>query len=142
MKIYAGQKNFRSAISESKFALHYLRETPLHLARHHGEKADIQINQDSLYGALESIDKALKICALNGLSEQELEYLGKKIDILRLNKLERSAIDVATLLIDKKTSLSSDQLDMLLESLNYKSELEINKKKLIYARSRELILLI
>tara|TARA_B100000131_G_scaffold317005_1_gene358181 strand:+ start:1388 stop:3181 length:1794 start_codon:yes stop_codon:yes gene_type:complete len=142
MVIYARQNNFYKVSSESKSALKYLENIPVHLAEHKANIAEIKIIQDSLYAALESIDNALKICELNGLSVQEIKYLEKKIEILTLNNLDKSALDASNILVDKKQVLSDDRMDMLLESLIYKSKYEKNRKKLKDARSRELFMIL
>ncbi len=142
MVIYARQNNFYKVSSESKSALKYLENIPVHLAEHKANIAEIKIIQDSLYAALESIDNALKICELNGLSVQEIKYLEKKIEILTLNNLDKSALDAFSILVDKKQVLSHDRMDMLLESLIYKSKYEKNRKKLKDARSRELFMIL
>tara|TARA_B100000214_G_C23970958_1_gene630128 strand:- start:2894 stop:4027 length:1134 start_codon:yes stop_codon:yes gene_type:complete len=142
MVIYARQNNFYKVSSESKSALKYLENIPVHLAEHKANIAEIKIIQDSLYAALESIDNALKICELNGLSVQEIKYLEKKIEILTLNNLDKSALDAFSILVDKKQVLSHDRMDMLLESLIYKSKYEKNRKKLKDARSRELFIIL
>ena len=61
---------------------------------------------------------------------------------MRSNKLDKSALGTAAILFDKKEDLSADRMDMLLENLNYKSELDINRKELEKARSRESIFFI
>ena len=142
MRIFADQKNIEGAYSESRSALRLLHGAPLHLAKHYLRRSEIQSEQDSLYSALGSIDKALEICELNGLSVLELDLLDKKIEILRSNKLDKSALGTAAILFDKKEDLSADRMDMLLENLNYKSELDINRKELEKARSRESIFFI
>lgn len=142
MRVYADQKNFDGAYSESRSALRLLHRLPLQLAKHYLGRSEIQIQQDSLYSALGSIDKALEICELNGLSVLEIDLLEKKIEILRINKLDRSALGTADILLEKKASLSSDRMDMLLESLNYKFQLDVNRRALEEARSRESIFFI
>jgi hypothetical protein len=142
MKIYADQKNFDGAYLESRSAIRLLHGTPLHLAKHYLRRSQIQSEQDSLYSALGSIDKALKICDLNGLSVLEIDLLDRKIELLESNKLEKSALGTASILFEKKATLSDDRMDMLLESLSYKAELDINQRALEQARSRESLIFI
>ena len=139
MNIFANIDNYAGAYIESKAAMGLLKESPILMARHHDQKADIQIEQDSLYSALNYLDRALKICELNGLAVFELSLLEKKVEIMRLNNLERSALGVADILLTKKDLISSNRMKLLLESLNYKSELDINRRKLEEAKSRETI---
>ncbi len=142
MKIYADQKNFDGAYLESRSAIRLLHGTPLDLAKHYLRRSQIQSEQDSLYSALGSIDKALKICDLNGLSVLEIDLLDRKIELLESNKLEKSALGTASILFEKKGTLSDDRMDMLLESLSYKAELDINQRALEQARSRESLIFI
>ena len=142
MEIFSDMDNYAGAHIESKVAVELFKESPILMARHHDAKANIQMKQDSLYSALAYVDRALKICELNGLSVFELYLLEKKVELMRSNNLERSALGVADILLTKKDQISADRMKLLLESLNYKSDLEINRKKLEEAQSREFILFI
>ncbi len=139
MNIFSSIENYAGAHVESKSAISLLKHSPILMARFHNAVASIQIKQDSLYSALGSLDKALKTCELNGLSMFELSLLEKKIELMQSNNLEKSALGIAEILIKKKDLISSKRMELLLESLNYKSELDINRKKLEEAKSRELI---
>jgi len=139
MNIFSSIENYAGAHVESKSAISLLKHSPILMARYHNAVASIQIKQDSLYSALGSLDKALKTCELNGLSMFELSLLEKKIELMQSNNLEKSALGIAEILIKKKDLISSKRMELLLESLNYKSELDINRKKLEEAKSRELI---
>ena len=139
MEIFSTTGDYAGAHIESKSATELFEESPILMARHHDAKANIQIKQDSLYSALAYIDRALKICELNGLSVLELSLLEKKVDLMRSNNLERSALGVADILLTKKDQISSNRMKLLLESLNYKSDLELNRKKLEEAQSREFV---
>ena len=139
MNIFSSIENYAGAHVESKSAISLLKHSPILMARYHDAVASIQIKQDSLYSALGSLDKALKTCELNGLSMFELSLLETKIELMQSNNLEKSALGIAEILIKKKDLISSRRMELLLESLNYKSELDINRKKLEEAQSRELI---
>ena len=139
MNIFSSIENYAGAYVESKSAISLLKHSPILIARYHDAVASIQIKQDSLYSALGSLDKALKTCELNGLSMFELSLLEKKIELMQSNNLEKSALGIAEILFKKKDLISSKRMELLLESLNYKSELDINRKKLEEAKSRELI---
>ena len=139
MNIFSSIENYAGAYVESKSAISLLKQSPILMARYHDAMASIQIKQDSLYSALGSLDKALKTCELNGLSMFELSLLEKKIELMQSNNLEKSALGIAEILIKKKDLISSKRMELLLESLNYKSELDINRKKLEEAKSKELL---
>jgi len=72
MKIFSAAENYAGAYTESKAAVHLLKDSPILMARYYDAMAGMQIEQDSLYSALSYLDKALKICELNGLSVFEL----------------------------------------------------------------------
>jgi hypothetical protein len=72
----------------------------------------------------------------------EIDLLDRKIELLESNKLEKSALGTASILFEKKATLSDDRMDMLLESLSYKAELDINQRALEQARSRESLIFI
>ena len=139
MNIFSSIENYAGAYVESKSAILLLKQSPILMARYHDAVASIQIKQDSLYSALGSLDKALKTCELNGLSMFELSLLEKKVELMQSNNLEKSALGIAEILIKKKDLISSKRMELLLESLNYKSELDINRKKLEEAKSKELL---
>ena len=139
MKIFSAAENYAGAYAESKAAISLLKHSPILMARYHNSMANMQIEQDSLYSALGSFDKALKICELNGLSVYSLTLLEKKIELMKSYNLEKSALGIAEILLNKKDLISSKRMELLLESLNYKSELDTNRKRLEEAKSRELL---
>ena len=142
MVVYYNVKNFVGAHVESKSAYKYIKENPIQLVRHYLDKIDLYMNQDSLYVGLEMIDEALKLCKLNGLAMHELELLEKKLNILKSKNLEKSALNVSNALLEKKKKISADRINILLENLHYKTELDKNQLKLKKAKSRELMIFI
>ena len=139
MQLYFNIKNIRGAYYESRMAASLLKDNPKYTVLHFSEKANIQFQQDSVYAALETIDDALKICQLNGLTNVELSLLSTKIEYLKHFKLEKSALSVSNTLIDKKEALASQRMTLLLENLNYKSEFYKNRSMLELTRLREKI---
>ena len=142
MVVLYNVKNFVGAHVESKSAFKYLKENPILLVRHYLDKIDLYMKQDSLYASLEMIDEALKLCKLNSLDMPEIEFLEEKMNILKSKNLEKSALKVSNSLFEKKKKISDDQVDMLLENLHYKAELDNNQLKLKKAKSRELMIFI
>ena len=61
------------------------------------------------------------------------------MNILKSKNLEKSALKVSNSLLEKKKKISDDRINMLLESLHYKTELDNNQLKLKKAKSRELM---
>jgi DNA-binding CsgD family transcriptional regulator len=64
------------------------------------------------------------------------------MNILKSKNLEKSALKVSNSLLEKKKKISDDRINMLLENLHYKTELDNNQLKLKKAKSRELIIFI
>ena len=142
MRIFAKQNNFPFAHDESKKAKQFLIGKPFHLVEHYKNEAELFIKQDSLYKSLESIDKGLKECALNGMSTKEIDLLQYKVELLKANNLERSALDFANTIIEKREAISESRMSMLIESLNYKIQLHNDKQDLVKAKKRELLIFI
>ena len=61
------------------------------------------------------------------------------MNILKSKNLEKSALKVSNSLLEKKKKISDDRINMLLENLHYKTELDNNQLKLKKAKSRELM---
>ena len=133
---------YPKALSNSRSAIALLKNSPIELVKHYKIDTEMYIVQDDLYRALESIDTGLKICELNGMSIQELDLLDKKMKLLKLNKLERSALDISQKIIAKKEQIESKRIEILLESLSYRSELLRNREKIAISENREKIILV
>ena len=142
MVIYYNIKNFVGAHIEAKSAYKYLKENPIYLVRHYLDEIGLYVKQDSLYVGLKMIDEALRLCQLNGLAMHELDLLEEKMKILKSKNLEKSALKISNVLLEKKKKISANRIDMLLENLHYKMELHNNKIELKKAKSRELIIFI
>ncbi len=139
-KILTLLKNYDAAYQESKLAVELLKGKPIDLAEHFIIEANLFSADNDVYSALESIDNGLVVCELNGLSALSIELLNEKLTILEANKLENSALDIANKIIGKKEILSNSRMDMLLESLDYKADYVINRKRLEEAKIREIII--
>ena len=137
VKIHTMRGEFDKAHAESKFAYALLDDHPFYLIEYFKNLTDLHLAQDSLYVALETLDKGLVVCDINGMPVQELDLLAEKAAILEKNNLERSALDVSKNIIEKKKELSEARMDMLLESLDYKAGFNENRLKLQNAKKRQ-----
>ena len=72
---------------------------------------------------------------------QELSLMETKVEIMKRHKLERSALDIANLIIEKKEEINSERMKVLLESLSYRQELNVKREMLKEAKARESILI-
>ena len=133
---------YQKALTNSRSAIVLLKNSPIELVKHYKIDSEIYIAQNDLYKALESIDKGLRLCDLNGMSIQELDLLDKKMKILKSNKLERSALDISQKIIAKKEQVENKRIEILLESLSYRSELLRNRKEISISENRAKMILI
>ena len=133
---------YQKALTNSRSAIVLLKNSPIELVKHYKIDSEIYIAQNDLYKALKSIDKGLRLCDLNGMSIQELDLLDKKMKILKSNKLERSALDISQKIIAKKEQVENKRIEILLESLSYRSELLRNRKEISISENRAKMILI
>ena len=78
--------NYEEALTLSKEATKLLKDWPYAYVDHMKIESDLYNSQEELYLALESIDKALKTCDLEGLDIRKISLLRAKLDLLKLNK--------------------------------------------------------
>ena len=140
MSIYSEKGDYLRAHNESKYSKYKLKDSPFDLVVHHEREIKLFLDQDSLYKALESLDRGIKLCRLNGMQIQELSLMETKVEIMKRHKLERSALDIANLIIEKKGEINSERMKVLLESLSYRQELNVKREMLKEAKARELYL--
>ena len=128
---------YSQALTDSRAAIMSLDNWPIELVKHYKIESDMYIAQNDLYKALASIDKGLKICDINGMSMQELDLLDKKMNLLMLNKLERSALDISLVIIAKKEIIEDARVKKSLENLNYISEFHKDRDIIDHTKARE-----
>ena len=133
---------YQKALTNSRSAIVLLKNSPIELVKHYKIDAEMYITQNDLYKALESIDTGLRICDLNGMSIKELDLLDKKMKILKSNKLERSALGISQKIIVKKEQVENKRIEILLESLSYRSELLKNRKEISASENRQKMTLV
>lgn len=138
--LYTKLKNYKKALESTRSASQLLKKWPLDFVSHMQVEADFYIYQDSLYLALEALDRGIKTAMINGLSIKEIELLKQKMKILEENKLERSAIDVAKKVISKNNFLQKKRMNSLFESMEYKSDLILDRQNLKNLKTRQLFI--
>ena len=93
-----------------------------------------------LYLALESLDNALKTCDLEGLDIRKISLLKTKLDLLKSNKLERSALDVAEEINIFNARIQKERMSSLFDGLEHKSDLMFRKEQLSEARQKQVLI--
>ena len=132
--------NYEEALTLSKEATKLLKDWPYAYVDHMKIESDLYNSQEELYLALESIDKALKTCDLEGLDIRKISLLRAKLDLLKSNKLERSALDVAEEINLFTVKIQNERMSSLFDGLEHKSELMYRKEQLSEARQKQVLI--
>jgi tetratricopeptide (TPR) repeat protein len=132
-------KNYDVALEQSRMASQLLKKWPHAFVDHLQIESDYFASKEELYLALESLDRGLKICIFQGLDLKEIELLEKKKNLLKENNLERSALDIAEAIINKKNMIQKDRMRSLFEEIEHKSDLMLRKEQLSKAKGRQVL---
>ena len=136
-RIYTDQNNFEASKDAFFLCLKFLKEWPIYLSRSYASSAKSYFKQDSLYKSLEQIDKGLRICQLKGLDVEEVELLQLKMDLLEASNLNKSAVDVAVDILNKKSILDEYRMSGIIESVEIKSELYRSRNQLLDSKRKQ-----
>ena len=97
-------------------------------------------SQEKVYPALESLDNALKTCELEGLDIRKISLLRTKLDLLKANKLERSALDISEEINLFTAKIQKERMLSLFDGLEHKSDLMYRKEQLSDARQKQVLI--
>ena len=136
-RIYTDQNNFEASKDAFFLCLKFLKEWPIYLSRSYASSAKSYFKQDSLYKSLEQIDKGLRICQLKGLDVEEVELLQLKMDLLEASNLNKSAVDVAVDILNKKNILDEYRMSGIIASVEIKSELYRSRNQLLDSKRKQ-----
>tara|TARA_Y100001970_G_C14252771_1_gene873053 strand:+ start:3856 stop:5706 length:1851 start_codon:yes stop_codon:yes gene_type:complete len=133
-------KKFEEALVQSRTASQLLKNWPYALVDHMEVESDFYSAQEELYLALESLDRGLKICDIEGLDIRRISLLQKKLDLLKKNKLERSALDIAELINIEKTKIQKERMTSLFDDIEHKAEIVLKKEQLTKSKKRQTLI--
>ena len=133
-------KKFEEALVQSRTASQLLKNWPYALVDHMEVESDFYSAQEELYLALESLDRGLKICDIEGLDIRRILLLQKKLDLLKKNKLERSALDIAELINIEKTKTQKERMTNLFDDIEHKAEIVLRKEQLTKSQKRQTLI--
>ena len=136
--IYTEMKDYKNALKSTRSASQLLKKWPMDFVSHMLIESEFYIRQDSLYLALEALDRGIKTAMINGLMVKEIELLTEKMKILEENNLEMSAVDVGKKIISKNSFLQKKRMNGLFESIEYKSDLILDREYLKDLNTRQL----
>ena len=138
--IYTKVKDYENALKSTRSASQLLKKWPMDFVSHMQIESEFYIRQDSLYLALEALDRGIKTAMINGLMVKEIELLTEKMKILEENNLEMSAVDVGKKIISKNSFLQKKRMNGLFESMEYKSDLILDRENLKNLKTRQLFM--
>ena len=138
--IYTEMKDYKNALKSTRSASQLLKKWPMDFVSHMLIESEFYIRQDSLYLALEALDRGIKTAMINGLMVKEIELLTEKMKILEENNLEMSAVDVGKKIISKNSFLQKKRMNGLFESIEYKSDLILDRENLKDLKTRQLFM--
>ena len=140
VKINTHLGNYDEAAALSIEATRLLKYWPYAFVDHMKIESELYRSQEKLYLALESLDNALKTCDLEGLDIRKISLLKIKLDLLKANKLERSALDVAEEINIFNERTQKERMSSLFDGLEHKSELMFRKEQLSEARQKQVLI--
>ena len=140
VKINTHLGNYDKAAALSEEATRLLKYWPYAYVDHMKIESELYSFQGKLYLALESLDNALKTCDLEGLDIRKISLLKIKLDLLKANKLERSALDVAEEINIFNARTQKERMSSLFDGLEHKSELMFRKEQLSEARQKQVLI--
>ena len=140
VKINTHLGNYDEAAALSIEATRLLKYWPYAFVDHMKIESELYRSQEKLYLALESLDNALKTCDLEGLDIRKISLLKIKLDLLKSNKLERSALDVAEEINIFNERTQKERMSSLFDGLEHKSELMFRKEQLSEARQKQVLI--
>jgi len=140
VKINTHLGNYDEAAAFSEEATRLLKYWPYAYVDHMKIESELYSFQGKLYLALESLDNALKTCDLEGLDIRKISLLKIKLDLLKANKLERSALDVAEEINIFNARTQKERMSSLFDGLEHKSELMFRKEQLSEARQKQVLI--
>jgi len=139
-KINTFLKNNELALEQSRMASQLLKKWPHALVNHLQIESEYYNSLEELYLALESLDRGLNICVLQGMDLKEIELLEQKKNLLKENNLERSALDIAESIISKKDLIQGERMRNLFEDIEHKSDLMLRKEELSMAKQKQVLI--
>ena len=96
--------------------------------------------QEELYLALGSLDRGLKVCDIEGLDIRKISLLEKKLNLLKANKLERSALDISEEINRLTIKVQEERMASLFDGLEHKADIMLRKEQLSIAKGKQVLI--
>ena len=131
---------FEEALIHSREATQLLKDWPYSFVDHMEVESEFYSAQGELYLALGSLDRGLKVCDIEGLDIRKISLLEKKLNLLKANKLERSALDISEEINRLTIKVQEERMASLFDGLEHKADIMLRKEQLSIAKGKQVLI--
>tara|TARA_X000000950_G_scaffold139405_1_gene172989 strand:- start:3221 stop:5044 length:1824 start_codon:yes stop_codon:yes gene_type:complete len=131
---------FEEALIQSREATQLLKDWPYSFVDHMEVESEFYSAQEELYLALTSLDRGLKVCDIEGLDIRKISLLENKLNLLKVNKLERSALDISEEINRLTVKVQEERMASLFDGLEHKNNIMLRKEQLSKAKEKQVII--
>ena len=131
---------FEDALIQSREATQLLKDWPYSFVDHMEVESEFYSAQAELYLALGSLDRGLKVCDIEGLDIRKISLLEKKLNLLKANKLDRSALDISAEINRLIIKVQEERMASLFDGLEHKADIMLRKEQLSIAKGKQVLI--
>ena len=131
---------FEEALIQLREATQLLKNWPYSFVDHMEVESEFYSAQEELYLALGSLDRGLKVCDIEGLDIRKISLLEKKLNLLKANKLERSALDISEEINRLTIKVQEERMASLFDGLEHKADIMLRKEQLSIAKGKQVLI--
>ena len=131
---------FEEALIQLREATQLLKSWPYSFVDHMVVESEFYSAQEELYLALASLDRGLKVCDIEGLDIRKISLLEDKLNLLKANKLERSALDISEEINSLTVKVQKERMASLFDGLEYKNDIMLRKEQLSKAKEKQVLI--
>ena len=131
---------FEEALIQLREATQLLKDWPYSFVDHMEVESEFYSAQEELYLALGSLDRGLKVCDIEGLDIRKISLLEKKLNLLKANKLDRSALDISEEINRLTIKVQEERMASLFDGLEHKADIMLRKEQLSIAKGKQVLI--
>ena len=131
---------FEEALIQSREATQLLKDWPYSFVSHMEVESEFYSAQEELYLALASLDRGLKVCDIEGLHIRKISLLENKLNLLKANKLERSALDISEEINRLTVKVQEERMASLFDGLEHKADIMLRKEQLSISKGKQVLI--
>ncbi len=133
-------RQFDDALIQIRTASQLLQNWPYAFVDHMEVESKFYFANEELYLALESLDRGLKVCDLEGLDIRKVSLLKNKLELLIANNLEKSALDIAKEINALSVNIQNERMASLFDDIEHKAELVLRKEQLTQSKENQVLI--